>query len=471
MPGPLQEQLNPKQDDANQSRCLSQNKSGSSKDSDMLRPTGVHMSKGAGRFVKAVVQGPVDISVNITRGFHNIPKLWGDDTVRPQERVSDLKSGVKAVGREFAFGWYDGFTGLVTQPWKGAQREGASGLVKGVGKGIGGFIVKPGTALFGILGHTMQGVSKEAQKLFGSNVQDHIIASRVGQGYEEWLQSSDAEKQDVIVRWKLIRKDSKTMGNPDETVREAQEAQKQIKRENREDCQDGGYTAMSAQSANSVDARVQELESATLAIGVSQSPLHTTNTVPRNPLEAAEIMSHEDAEVIAGVERKIMEDVSQLQRQRQDCQARSASEAEAHRHTSDGEWDSDLVLDDEDDDELERERKESEKMSDKVIAVACGSLGRQRLPSYDAGHLEGTTRGEFEAQQNGQQREKTTQEMTEEEIVMEYIRKQSLLEVHHQTKRKGRAMAIEDQEDEDLQKVLRLSMQEHGARYGEASGI
>ncbi|KAL4888477.1 hypothetical protein BDV59DRAFT_211085 [Aspergillus ambiguus] len=206
---PTQGQSGPRQDDPGRGPSRSRNESDAGKQPDMLRPTGVHVSKGAGRFVKAVVQGPVDISVNFARGFHNIPRLWGDDTVRPQERVSNFKSGIKAVGREFGYGWYDGITGLVIQPWKGAQKGGASGFVKGVGKGIGGFIAKPGAALFGILGHTMQGVSKEVQKLFNSNVQSYIIASRAAQGYEEWLQGSEAEKQDVITRWKLIQSDLK----------------------------------------------------------------------------------------------------------------------------------------------------------------------------------------------------------------------------------------------------------------------
>jgi hypothetical protein len=58
---------------------------------------------------------------------------------------------------------------------------------------------------------------------------------------------------------------------------------------------------------------------------------------------------------------------------------------------------------------------------------------------------------------------------------MEYVKKQSLLEVHHQNKGKGRATAIEDKDDEDLQKALKLSMQGHEYdaeyRYGEASGM
>ena len=86
----------------------------------------------------------MDFTLGIARGFHNAPKLYGDDTVRPQEKVTDLQSGLKAAGKEFGLGFYDGITGLVTQPLRGAEKEGAAGFLKGVGKGIGGLILKPG---------------------------------------------------------------------------------------------------------------------------------------------------------------------------------------------------------------------------------------------------------------------------------------------------------------------------------------
>ena len=486
----------------------------------MLRQTGVHTSKGFGRIVKAAMQSPMELSVSITEGFHNAPKLWGDDTVRPQQQVSDFKSGAKAVGKEFTFGWYDGVTGLVTQPWKGAQKEGASGFLKGIGKGIGGFVTKPGAALFGIPGYIMKGIHKEVQKLFGSNVQNYIIASRAAQGYEEWLQSSDAEKEDVIVRWKLIQKYLKKKRNPDEMVQDILEAQRKMNMEAREALQNCGRTASSAQSANSADASTQDPESVMLALGGSESPLRYANTDPEELLGAAEIKetirlsvqetSRGDAEEGANVERAIQENVSQLRRQRQEAadhladqenlrQAMAVSEAEAQRHArealeyveqlkrviaqslreqrrrgSDSEWESDMGLDDKDDEELERARKKTEKMAEKAVAVAGRSPGVQQSPSYDAGHLAGTTQSEFETQQQGQQGEKTTQEKTEEEIVMEYVKKQSLLEQHHRNKGKGRATATEDKDDEDLQKALKFSMQghEHDAedRYGEASG-
>ncbi|KAI2631540.1 family 1 glycosyltransferase [Hypomontagnella submonticulosa] len=443
----------------------------SSKDYDLLRQTSAHTSKGFGRIVKAAIESPMEISVSITKGFHNVPKLWGDETVRPQEKVSDLKSGVKAIGKEFGFGWYDGVTGLFTQPWKGAQKEGASGFFKGVGKGVGGFLTKPGAALWSIPAYFMKGVYKEVQNLFGSNVQNYIVASRVAQGYEEWLQSSDAEKEDVIVRWKLIQKYVKKRTTADEMVRDVLETQRKS-------------------PMRPVDTASEE-----------QPGAAATN---ENFRFSAQETSVEDAEQNTDTDRAVEENVSQPQLRRQGAenyeevrptlrQVMASSEAEAQQHASealeyekllkrvmaqslreqrqrasDNEWESDLGLDYEEDEELERARGNSKNRTHNITAVIGGSI-----PSYDQGHLAGTTQNGFEAQQlQGQQGEKTAQEKTEEDIVMEYVKKQSLLEMYHQNKGKGRATArgIEDTDDRDLQKALRLSVQEHRVRYGEASG-
>jgi UDP:flavonoid glycosyltransferase YjiC (YdhE family) len=529
------------QHDANQGRVhIRNNESSSGKDRDMLRQTGVHTSKGFGRIAKAALQSPMEISVSFTKGFHNAPKLWGDETVRPQEQVSDLKSGFKAIGKEFGFGWYDGVTGLFTQPWNGAQKEGTSGFFKGIGKGMGGFVAKPGAALFGIPSYFMKGVHKEVQKLFGSNVQNYIVASRAAQGYEEWLQSTEAEKQDVIVRWKLIQKYLKQKRNPDEMVRDILETQRKMNKQDREGIQSCGgtvstsqsvhsaRTASSAQSANSAYAPTQDpRENAVLVLGGSESPLCPANTAAKKEsLGAAEIdetirssvqnLSHVDAEEDINRERAAIQEngMSQLQRQRRQeavnqenlRQAMANSEAEAQRHarealeyeeqmqlvmaqslmeqrqriSSDIECESDVgPVDDEHDEELftRRSKGNSEEIAKKARV--------QQPPSYDPGHLHlaGTTQSEFEALQqlHGQRRgEKTTQEKTEEEVVIDYVKKQSLLEQqHHHKKGKGRATATatECKDDERLQEGFKLSMQRHehdaGAeyyRYGEASG-
>lgn len=87
-------------------------------------------------------------------------------------------------------------------------------------------------------------------------------------------------------------------------------------------CQNYGHTAGSAQSANSAGGPTQDPESATLAIGGSQSPLRPANTAPEHSLGAAEVhetirlsvqeTSRGAEEEDADVERAIQENVSQL---------------------------------------------------------------------------------------------------------------------------------------------------------------
>lgn len=85
----------------------------------------------------------MNFCLGCAKGFRNIPRLYNDDTVRPIEKVTDLSSGIKVAGREFGYGLFDGISGLVTQPYRGAEKEGAGGLLKGFGKGIGGLLTKP----------------------------------------------------------------------------------------------------------------------------------------------------------------------------------------------------------------------------------------------------------------------------------------------------------------------------------------
>ncbi|KAG8533815.1 uncharacterized protein KY384_001556 [Bacidia gigantensis] len=165
----------------------------------------VGAGKGIGRMVSAGVKSPMDFTLGIARGFHNAPKLYGDETVRQSDKVTGIQSGLKAAGKEFGYGMWDGITGLVTQPIDGAKKEGIAGLVKGFGKGIGGVVLKPNAAGWGILGYTFKGIYKEVQKHFGSSVQNYIIAARTAQGYHEWSKSTSEERLEVVSQWQAIQ--------------------------------------------------------------------------------------------------------------------------------------------------------------------------------------------------------------------------------------------------------------------------
>ncbi|RHZ52338.1 hypothetical protein CDV55_102067 [Aspergillus turcosus] len=90
-----------------------------------------------------IVVPPMDITLTLSRGFHNVPLVFHDDTVRDLPKVTGMRSGLQAAGKELVFGVYDGVTGLVTLPHRGLKDSGAKGLIRGVRNGVGGFLSKP----------------------------------------------------------------------------------------------------------------------------------------------------------------------------------------------------------------------------------------------------------------------------------------------------------------------------------------
>lgn len=71
--------------------------------SNLTIDNAVGAAKGAQRIVAAGMKSPMDFTLGIARGFHNAPKLYGDTTVRPQEKVTDFQSGLKAAGKVSTF--------------------------------------------------------------------------------------------------------------------------------------------------------------------------------------------------------------------------------------------------------------------------------------------------------------------------------------------------------------------------------
>ncbi|KAI0473713.1 hypothetical protein GGR56DRAFT_546540 [Xylariaceae sp. FL0804] len=160
---------------------------------------------GAGKSINNIVstglKSPMNFCLGLARGFRNAPTLYHDETVRPKEKVTSFSSGLKVAGKEFGYGMYDGISGLVTQPLRGAEKEGGVGLLKGVGKGIGGLILKPSAAFWSIPAYSMAGVHAEIRSMFAQSAHKYIVASRIFQGNDDFSNSSAAEREDIEKRW------------------------------------------------------------------------------------------------------------------------------------------------------------------------------------------------------------------------------------------------------------------------------
>jgi UDP:flavonoid glycosyltransferase YjiC (YdhE family) len=435
--------------------------------------TAMGSAEGVQRIVGAGFKSPMDFTMNLSKGFRNAPKLYGDDSVRKPEKVTDFKSGIRAAGREFGFGMYDGITGLVTQPMKGAQKEGAAGFFKGIGKGIGGIALKPGAAVFGIPGYTMQGVYKEMQKQMGSSVQNYIIAARTAQGYEEWSGASAEERSDVVRRWQVLEQQLRKKRNADDVVKEIFE---EARRKRMEGLPQSGRSA---------------------GTGNQPAGTNTQQAPDPNALEAAiresiRQTSRGNPEEDAAIERAIRVSMSELARQSgaarpqddDDEALRKAMAASTQESTRQG--GQEIERDDEferalanslkeqrsqydHDDNDDNDEEYQQALRESQQAASNAGEGSSSAPAYDQGHLGGTTREQYE-QAGAGKGEKSREEQDEERIVMEYVKKQSMLEQQHQSGKKAggsssagageKSARDDDDDDEELRRAMEESLKD-----------
>ena len=99
---------------------------------------------------------------------------------------------------------YDGIAGLYTQPARAVKEGGIVNIAAGVGKGIGGFFFKTSAAGFGLVGYPFKGIQKSFQNLSQTNTAEALRAGRIVQSIEDYGQSSEEEKVDVIANWKAL---------------------------------------------------------------------------------------------------------------------------------------------------------------------------------------------------------------------------------------------------------------------------
>lgn len=167
---------------------------GSNISADPEEPLVQEVAEDIGRGFKAsgaaLLTMPMDLHLAIAQGFHNAPRLWGDATVRKPVRITGFKSGWTAARREFGYGVYDGWTGLVTQPahgWKDEVTVPAKfgGLGLGVAKGIGGCVIKNISAVVSPPAYLATGIRKYASKrLGGPSANAFIRRAHMVQGFK-----------------------------------------------------------------------------------------------------------------------------------------------------------------------------------------------------------------------------------------------------------------------------------------------
>ncbi|KAE8334729.1 hypothetical protein BDV24DRAFT_172028 [Aspergillus arachidicola] len=166
-----------------------------------LRETKYRMTRCAKHILVYTIVLPTDVTLSISKGFHNLPKLYHDRTVENVPKVIGIKSGFRAAKKELVKGFYQGVTGLVQQPVQGLRAEGGKGLLKGIGKGIGGAFFKPVAGICGLVGFPLDGFHKKLRRSLAKSKSKEIIRLRITQGIEEMCAASPEERSEVIQIW------------------------------------------------------------------------------------------------------------------------------------------------------------------------------------------------------------------------------------------------------------------------------
>jgi len=93
---------------------------------------------------------------------------FDQDYAAARERMKRRKA--KHVGeglllgfQDFGVGLYEGVTGIITAPIEGAQKDGALGLLVGLGKGFAGAVIKPMVGAVDLVTRTAEGIKGTAQ--------------------------------------------------------------------------------------------------------------------------------------------------------------------------------------------------------------------------------------------------------------------------------------------------------------------
>ncbi|KAF4169706.1 hypothetical protein CNMCM6936_006865 [Aspergillus lentulus] len=171
----------------------------------VLAETGYHGKRWSKRLLNWVIAIPTDVTLSLSKGFHNAPKLYHDRTVAKTPTVMGVRGGLRAAGKEFTQEFYQGITGLVTQPAEGLERSGPIGLLKGIGKGFGGVILKPAAGFWGLAGYPLDGLHKSLRNSLSRSKIKEILASRIQQGIDEMCATSAEERAMVVRRWKELQ--------------------------------------------------------------------------------------------------------------------------------------------------------------------------------------------------------------------------------------------------------------------------
>lgn len=167
---------------------------------------GYFIARATGRYAsevtKATLKAPVAFFWNTANGFHNFPSYgFAGVQVRRRKPITGLGSGLKVAGNEFVLGFWEAFSGIVMEPYKGTKAEGAKGFGKGIWRAGKSFFFNTGAAIWGLPGYSLKGVEKALSKRQLTKLKAEIMLIRIRQSIIKFKESTPEQRDEVEKRW------------------------------------------------------------------------------------------------------------------------------------------------------------------------------------------------------------------------------------------------------------------------------
>ena len=152
---------------------------------DRPQELGIGIAKGASSFVKKSVFGFSDSMAKFTGSVSKgLAAATMDKEFQDQRRMARSRNrpkhalyGVTSGGNAFASSFASGIGGLARMPMQGAEKEGALGFAKGIGKGFLGLATKPAIGAFDLASNVAEGV-RNTTTVFDAEGLDRVRLTR-----------------------------------------------------------------------------------------------------------------------------------------------------------------------------------------------------------------------------------------------------------------------------------------------------
>ncbi|KAF9026710.1 glycosyltransferase family 1 protein [Hymenopellis radicata] len=241
---------------------------------------------GLSRTAAIIPDGVVKVFNGVYEGFHNAPSLYGSE-VRKSKKITGTTSGFKEGGKAFYYGLYDGITGLVTEPLRGAKENGAVGALTGSARSMVDLAMKPMAGTVALVSHPMQGAWTSVKLSAARKTADTRRKMRVQLGAEDVKASTSEERWMVIKGFNACitshiqrQKAEKEKAKADKEDRERHKAEREAEMDRVKAERQRMKAQREAESRKgALGERKRKAEESEAHIGFSPAPVHSESAL------------------------------------------------------------------------------------------------------------------------------------------------------------------------------------------------